>query len=153
MKARCMKKKSKDVYQVNSDDKEMRIAMQKARESFEDFKSEVLQDYSRIIPVLDVILIKAYFYDDNSKSNGEHLWLRNITFEGELITGEIASSPDHIKSVKNGERVSISLEQLSDWLYVYGGKAYGAFTVRLLRKRMTTQERCEHDKGYPYSFD
>ena len=148
-----MKENSKNIYQVNSDDKEMLLAMQKARDTFEDFKSEVIQDYSRKIPILDIILIKAYFYDDNFPNDGEHLWLEDITFEGERIIGEIVSTPEHVKSVKSGEKVSILLEQLSDWLYVYDGKAHGAFTVRLLRKRMTPQERQEHDKGYPYSFD
>jgi uncharacterized protein YegJ (DUF2314 family) len=76
----CMKKNSKNIYQVSSNDKEMLLAMQKARDTFEDFKSEVLKDYSRILSVLDTILIKAYFYDDNFPNEGEHLWLKDISF-------------------------------------------------------------------------
>jgi uncharacterized protein YegJ (DUF2314 family) len=148
-----MKDNSENIYQVNYGDKEVLLAMQKARDTFEDFKSEVIQDYSRKIPVLDIILIKAYFYDVNFPNNGEHLWVKDITFEGERIIGEIVSVPEHVKSVESGKKVSILLEQLSDWLYVSNGKAHGAFTVRLLRNRMTPQERQEHDKGYSYSFD
>jgi uncharacterized protein YegJ (DUF2314 family) len=144
---------NENIYRINSDDKEMLSAMQKARDTFEIFKSEVIQDYSRKIPVLDTILIKAYFYDADFPNDGEHLWLKDIRFEEKRIIGEIVSEPGHVKSVKSGEKVSILLEQLSDWLYVCDGKAHGAFTIRLLRKRMTPQECQEHDKGYPYSFD
>ena len=148
-----MKKNNEDICRVNISDKEMLLAMQKARDTFKDFKREVTQDYSRKIPVLSTILVKAYFYDNDLPNDGEHLWLRNIDFEDEYLVGEIASPPEHVKSVEMGERVTITLEQLSDWLYVYDGKAQGAFTVKLLRERMSPRERQEHDEGYPYSFD
>ncbi|MCI0359197.1 MAG: DUF2314 domain-containing protein [Planctomycetaceae bacterium] len=52
-----------------------------------------------------------------------------------------------------GSLVSFPLERLSDWLYVVDGKAYGAFTVRLLRSRMSDEEKQEHDSHYPFEFD
>jgi uncharacterized protein YegJ (DUF2314 family) len=55
--------------------------------------------------------------------------------------------------VRPGQAVSFPLERLSDWLYVEGGKAMGVFTVRLLRTRMSDEERRAHDSYYPFSFD
>jgi len=147
------KKNSKEIYQVKSDDQEMLSAMRKARDTFPDFKREVLKEYARIIPVFDTVLVKAYFYDEGIKQGGEHLWLNDIEFGDIMISGTIVSSPSHLKSVRRGQNVQFPLERLSDWLYVFDGKAHGAYTVKLLRSRMADKELKDHDKDYPYSFD
>ena len=45
------------------------------------------------------------------------------------------------------------LGRLSDWFYVVGDNAVGAFTVRLLRTRMTAEQRRAHDSHYPFRFE
>ena len=50
-----------------------------------------------------------------------------------------------LSSVKNGEQVSVPLEQISEWRFAIEGKSYGGFSVQAMRKAMSQSERAEHD--------
>jgi uncharacterized protein YegJ (DUF2314 family) len=97
-------------------------------------------------------MVKARFSDKGKEDDAEHLWIQNVSYDGKMISGEVASEPADLKSVKLGEKVSFPLERLSDWLYVEKGVAMGAFTVQYLRKKMGEEERKEHDALYPFRF-
>ena len=138
---------------VGAKDPEMRAAIKQAQDTFPQFVSEIEKEYRRAIPALQLILVKAYFTDDDKPDQGEHMWVDNVQLKGDQITGRLSSSPQSVKSVKRGQKVSFPVSRLSDWLYVADGKAHGAFTVRLLRSRMSASEREEHDRHYPFTFD
>lgn len=142
-----------EIVSVESDDAEMLAAMQAARDQFPKFWNAVSQDYQRAIPALGGSMVKAYFHDGESPNGGEHMWVSEVEYDGAAITGVLVDRPRHVQSVRTGERVSFPLERLSDWLYVVDDKAVGAFTVRLLRTRMTEEERREHDSHYPFGFE
>ena len=141
------------VISVQSDDVEMQAAMQTAREKFPEFWGEVSADYKRPIPILDGSMVKAYFHDSDAPQNGEHMWVREVEYDGETITGVLADTPQNLRSVRAGEHVSFPLSKLKDWLYVERGRAVGAFTVKLLRSRMTEAQRRAHDSHYPFHFE
>jgi uncharacterized protein YegJ (DUF2314 family) len=138
---------------VQSDDAEMLAAMQTARDRFPEFWREVSADYKRVIPALGGSMVKAYFYDAAAPQSGEHMWVSEVEYDGKTITGVLADTPRQLRSVRSGQQVSFPLERLSDWFYVDGGKAIGAFTVRLLRTRMTAEQRQAHDSHYPFRFE
>jgi uncharacterized protein YegJ (DUF2314 family) len=146
-------KKIEPTYSVTSTDEEMQAAMDLARARFPEFIRELSLDSRRAIPVLETAIVKAYFADADSTANGEHMWVSDVEWDGERITGVLTSRPRHVASVEAGEEVDLPLERLSDWLYVVDGKAHGAFTVQLLRKRMSEAEKKEHDKHYPFKFE
>jgi uncharacterized protein YegJ (DUF2314 family) len=141
------------VISVEADDPEMKAAMQTARDHFPEFWQEVSSDHARIRPAKPIAMVKAYFFDSDAPQTGEHMWVRDVQYDGKLISGFLADTPEQVKSVKTGQRVSFPLERLSDWFYVYHSKAIGAYTVKLLRTRMTEKERREHDRHYPFSFE
>ncbi len=127
--------------------------MQTARERFPEFWREVSADYKRVIPALGGSMVKAYFYDTGARKTGEHMWVRDVEYDGKTITAVLADTPRQLRSVRSGEQVSFPLERLSDWFYVEGDKAIGAFTVRLLRTRMSAEQRRAHDSHYPFQFE
>lgn len=142
------------VVPVPSSDIEMNAATEMARARFPDFWKEVSADYRRVIPALDGSMVKAYFDDPGgSAQGGEHMWVKEVEFDGKTITGVLADAPHHLRSVRPGQQVKFPLERLTDWFYVDGGKAIGAFTVRVLRSRMNEQERRAHDSHYPFRFE
>lgn len=143
-----------EIILVQSADAEMNVAMKTARERFPEFWREVSADYNRVIPALGGSMVKAYFDDPGAAAQGgEHMWVRHIEYDGKTITGELADTPRHLRSVRAGQQVSFPLEHLSDWLYVDSGVAVGAFTVRVLRTRMNAEERQAHDSQYPFRFE
>jgi uncharacterized protein YegJ (DUF2314 family) len=138
---------------VQAGDPEMDAAMQTARDKFPEFWREVSTDHKRVIPVLEGSMVKAYFFDEGAPLTGEHMWVRDIEYDGQTISGVLVDTSIQLHSVRPGQHVSFPLMRLSDWLYVENGRAYGVFTVKLLRTRMTDDERKSHDSHYPFRFD
>ncbi|MCD8535819.1 MAG: DUF2314 domain-containing protein [Verrucomicrobia bacterium] len=98
-------------------------------------------------------LLKVYFPSKEANENGEHMWIEPISRDVNSITGKLLSIPEWIDYVEAGDVVTVTVEDVTDWLYVEGGMAKGAVTVNLLRSRMTLDERRAHDEQYPFRFD
>ena len=139
------------IIDVDKEDKGMNAAMAQARKEFPSFWKAVAADRKKEEPELVPAMVKAAFRDEG-KEDGEHLWIDEVSYDGKVISGVVASEPADLKSVELGEKVSFPLERLSDWLYVEKGLAKGAFTVQYLRKQMSEDERKEHDTAYPFRF-
>jgi uncharacterized protein YegJ (DUF2314 family) len=145
------------VFQVTKNDPEMKAAIKKARTTLSEFLTEADADLQRAIPALDDVLLKVYIASSDNPNDGEHLWIRYIGRDPEhedRYRGIMLRKPKKVNQiVSEGDTVNLSIKSLSDWLYVEDGKAHGAFTVRVLRSRMSPTELNEHDKLYPFSFD
>jgi uncharacterized protein YegJ (DUF2314 family) len=140
------------IIDVEDDDKGMNDAMAQARKEFPTFWKAVSEDRKKEEPELLPAMVKASFGDPGDEEGGEHLWIDEVSYDGKMISGVVASAPADLKSVKLGEKVKFPLERLSDWLFVEKGVAKGAFTVNYLRKQMSAKERKEHDESYPFRF-
>jgi uncharacterized protein len=82
----------------------------------------------------------------------EHMWLSDVDFDGEFVSGVLVNAPNRLKSVKQGDNARVPVGQLSDWMYAISGEVYGAYTVNLLRSRMNPRERREHDVAWGLNF-
>ena len=110
----------------------------------------------RIIPALQPAAVKVAFSDPDARTGteigAEQMWLTDINFDGTLIHGTLLSSPNWLKSIKQGDDVRVPLERINDWMYAIHDRAYGAFTVNLLRSRMSSSERRKHDSAWGLDF-
>ncbi|MFI5378870.1 MAG: DUF2314 domain-containing protein [Tepidisphaerales bacterium] len=145
------------MFVFDGDDAEMLAANEKARATFRYFWRELAWEYRRIVPALDMACVKAAFSDGThgrqpGKPEIEHMWIRDVVFDGKLIHGVLINSPNWLKSVKAGDPVSVSLADVGDWIYVFCGVVCGAFTVNVIRARMGPTERKEHDKAWGLDF-
>ena len=78
--------------------------------------------------------------------NIEHIWIGNIQkIESGKYIGVIDNLPEKIKSVKLGDTVQIEKKEISDWMYIKKSELHGGYTIRLLRERMTEEERKKFD--------
>jgi uncharacterized protein YegJ (DUF2314 family) len=139
-------------------DPEMQRAYEQARDSFRYFWREIAWDRRRIVPALDMAAFKAPFTDGATRPGSvdapevEHMWVSDVDFDGEHVSGVLGNEPNWLTSVKAGDAVRIPVDRISDWMYVMDGVAYGAFTVNLLRSRMDATERREHDEAWGLDF-
>ena len=146
------------VFMFGGDDPEMLAASEKARATFKYFWRELAWERRRIIPALDLACVKAAFTDGTPAEGAasdvevEHMWVENVDFDGEAVSGNLLNSPNWLKSVQAGDDVRVPLDEVTDWMYVIGGEVYGAYTVNLLRARMDKRERKEHDKAWGLKF-
>ena len=146
------------VFMADDSDPEMQEAYQRARATFRYFWREAAWERRRIIPALGLACVKAPFSDGahakpNSDGPGvEQMWIDEVDFDGQVVSGVLLNSPNWLKSVKAGDTVRIPLAQITDWMYVIGGEVFGAHTVNLMRSRMGARERKEHDEAWGLNF-
>lgn len=139
------------------DDPAMVRASELARATFRYFWRELSWDRRRIVPALDVAAVKIEFADAESVELGspppsEHMWVSDIDFDGDLVAGRLMNQPKWVRSVGAGDLVRLPLAQIDDWMYSRLDRAYGGFTVNLMRSRMTPIELHGHDDGWGLEF-
>lgn len=137
----------------------MEAAAGKARQTFKYFWREMAWEQRRIVPGLDLAAVKGAFSDPpelRKRSSGglevEHMWLVDVEFDGKQIEATLINSPHSLRSVQEGDRVTLAGKQLCDWMYVIHGFVYGGFTVDVLRSRMSKGERSQHDQAWGFDF-
>jgi len=144
------------VYMFSGNDPEMLRANEKARETFRYFWREMAWENRRIVPGLDLACVKAPFSDGEFRTGDgpevEHMWISEVQFDGDEISGVLLNSPNWLKTVKEGDSASFALKEISDWMYAISGEVYGAYTVNLLRSRMSARERKDHDEAWGLNF-
>ena len=136
---------TENVSSVSSEDPEMLAAIHEARASVKKF----LDAFVAPQPKQRAFLVKIAFVKDGDV---EHLWLADLNLAGARPTGVIANPPLR-KDLKFKQRVEIDFTFLSDWMYVDEGKLVGGFTTRLLRRRMTSEERTKADSESPFRIE
>jgi uncharacterized protein len=141
----------KHVTITEGDDPKMAAACVAARENFRHFWKEVAHDRRRIIKAMDLAVVKAPF-TDKGESKTEHMWLAEVEFDGKEVSGELQNDPQWLKSVKKGQRLSVPLAKIEDWMYVFEDEVYGGYTVNVLRAKMSAAERRAHDDAWGYKF-
>ena len=146
------------VFLFDNSDPEMQGAYEKARMTFRYFWRELAWERRRIVPALDLACVKAPFSDGDQATRGdgnpdvEQMWLGEVDFDGQVISGVLLNSPNWLKTVKAGDSARRSLDEITDWMYAISGDVYGAYTVNLMRSRMGRQERNEHDGAWGLNF-
>jgi uncharacterized protein YegJ (DUF2314 family) len=139
-------------------DPEMQRAYENARASFRYFWRELSWERRRIIPALDLAAVKAPFSDRGQapRTEGtpevEQMWLSDVDFDGQFVSGTLLNAPNWLKTVKQGDPARVPLGEISDWMYAISGEVFGAYTVNLLRSRMGRRERAEHDGAWGLNF-
>lgn len=146
-----------EVYFAADQDPAMQRAKEKARETFRFFWREMSWESRRIVPGLDLACVKVPFSDppEMKTTEGigiEEMWIDEVDFDGQLVTGKLLNSPSWLKSVKEGDEANIPLNEISDWMYAIEGRVYGAFTVNVLRAQMERGERRQHDEAWGLDF-
>jgi uncharacterized protein YegJ (DUF2314 family) len=146
------------VFLFDNNDPEMEGAYEKARATFRYYWREMAWERRRIVPALDLACVKAPFSDGerNTPTQGkpevEHMWLAQVDFDGQFVSGVLLNAPNWLKTVKEGDSARLTLYAISDWMYAIKGEVYGAYTVNLMRSRMGHRERKEHDGAWGLNF-
>ena len=146
------------VFMSDDSDPEMQRAYETARATFRYFWREVSWERRRIIPALDLAAVKAPFSDGEqaTPTKGvpavEHMWMSEVDFDGQFVSGVLLNAPNWLKTVKEGDSARIPLGEISDWMYAISGEVFGAYTVNLLRSRMGRRERQDHDGAWGLNF-
>lgn len=127
-----------EVYYMEETDAEMNEAIKKANESIDQFKNALLN----MDPKYNYFALKARF---NTEEGGEHIWLGNVWLKNDMFYGVVDNLPVATSDVQLGDTVQVLSERISDWMMIENQRLIGGYTIRLLRKRMTEDERKQFD--------
>jgi uncharacterized protein YegJ (DUF2314 family) len=131
---------------VEAEDSEMNAAIASAQSSLTNFLAVFTSPNTN----QQYFLVKAKF---PAGTGFEHIWVADLTYDGSAFHGVIANEPERIKTLRFKQPVDVQLGQVSDWMFVQGGKLVGGYTSRVLRNRMTPQQRQELDAQLPYRYE
>ncbi len=144
-----------NVFYSAADNPEMIDAFEKAQDTFKYFWREVSWEARRIVPGLDLACVKVAFMQyapGRQEPKVEHMWINDVEFDGEQVSGTLINDPGDITNVKKGDFIRVPLSQISDWLFASQDKTYGGFTIHALRAAMSEEERREHDEAWGLDF-
>lgn len=118
---------------VREDDAAMNKAMAEARATLDEFTAR-LRDPK---PGDDAFSVKVKVTDENGT---EHFWASDVQVVGSGFQAVIDNDPNIVKSVKLGQTVKVTRDEVSDWMYMTNGKMIGNRTLRVLLSRMPNEE-------------
>ncbi len=135
-----------EIMSVASDDAEMNQAMAKARESVPAF----LQALESPSSSRSHFSIKVGFHDDNGT---EFMWLDDVDHSDGAFLGTVANSPETVTSVRFGDQVTIPAQRIADWMFISDGKLVGGYTLRVMRSRLSPEERKDFDESITFKIE
>jgi uncharacterized protein YegJ (DUF2314 family) len=128
-------------------DAELNVAMQSARETLESFVAESMNNDSSGT----AFTVKVHVTTEKGE---EDLWLTGIAKDSDHYTAVVESDPKVlIDEFPMGTEVRFGPGEVVEWHYFKDDKVVGAQVTRILRQRMTAEQRAEHDVIYPFPFD
>jgi uncharacterized protein YegJ (DUF2314 family) len=126
------------VVYVSAEDEEMNAAIEQAQDTLGDF----IEKLESPAPGQIGFSVKARFAF-GSPGSYEHIWLDDVSYSGDGFSGTIANVPVDVKDLKYGDRVTVPAGDITDWMIVEDDKLVGGYTIRVMLKRMSAQEREE----------
>ncbi|GHU08370.1 hypothetical protein FACS1894151_04170 [Spirochaetia bacterium] len=77
----------------------------------------------------------------DSGFESEYLWLKDIVFFDGTYYGTISAEPYYTNYHKKGERVPFALDDITDWMFVSGGRIIGGLSIKYLIEKIPEMER------------
>jgi uncharacterized protein YegJ (DUF2314 family) len=102
------------VFIAPPEDIEIEKASINARKSFKILWRELSWEMRRIIPAHSLCAVKRAFPTKNNKKSNisvEHMWVGDITFDGQIISGQLLNQPDEIENLNQGDPVQFQKYQ------------------------------------------
>jgi uncharacterized protein len=125
-------------------------AQKKAQDTFKFFWRELSWEARRIVKGVGLAVVK--FLLENEQGEKDHVWVKDIQFDGKYICGLLVNKPFFICDVEVGDPMGFELTDVEDWVLACGGKVCGGFTIQVIRAGMSEAERAQHDAiwGLPF---
>ncbi|WP_407482834.1 DUF2314 domain-containing protein [Elizabethkingia meningoseptica] len=136
-----------DVHVLSGEDNEMDTAIENAQKSLYKFK-EAIESHN---PDYYNFALKERF--TTADSGGEHIWISKVEYFDNKFYGIVDDKPISTMEVKLGDTIEINPQNITDWLYIDKNIVKGAYTTKVLRKRMSQQERTQMDKESGVIFE
>ncbi len=140
-KGKIERENEPDIYQVESSNSEMNKAVENAKLNIEKFDLALKSNNPNF---LNFAIKKPYKTDVGH----EHIWIIDVTLQGDKYLGVINNTPEYTNEIKLGDTVLVAKNEISDWMYIEDNKLRGGYTIRTLRKNLSDSEKIEYDNAH-----
>lgn len=125
-----------------------------ARSNFRYIWRERFWDMRRETPICQYMGILCTISEEreNGEKVREQLWLTDILCDGKYVHGAIQANPNQLQTVPQGAFCAVPLDRIEDWLYVIDGRAYGGYTINVVRSTLSPADRATYDASWGYEF-
>lgn len=106
---------------IEDDDPRLQTTVAEARRRWPDF----VQAFERRGPNQE-FGVKALFRDGE---HGEWMWVAVSSIDGEAIQGKLGNEPVDVRSVREGDSVTVQASEVGDWFYNDGEQLVGGFSL------------------------
>ena len=113
-----------------TNNRKMDAAVDEARNRWPEFASAFSK---RTGAEGESFIAKFRFPVPNDPESGEHMWIEVESIDDDNVSGILLNDPVEISGLRNGDKVTRSLSELSDWLYATESGSEGGFVERILR--------------------
>jgi uncharacterized protein YegJ (DUF2314 family) len=132
-----------DVVQFSNQDRAMNAAIEKARATLDGFLK-----LAKSPPAgASDFKLKVKMRD---KDKSEHMWVIPFQQTATGFSGTLANEPHYVRNVVNGQQVTFTRADISDWGYEQGGKQKGSFTVCVMFTQMPAEQvkKLKEENGF-----
>lgn len=136
-----------DVHLLEGEDVEMNEAIENAQKTLFKFKNAITSENP---DYYNFALKQRFNTDDNG---GEHIWISYVEYYDDKYFGIVDGKPISTTEVKFGDTIVVKFQNITDWMYFDKNIVKGAYTTKVLRKRMTKEEREKMDKESGIKFE
>jgi uncharacterized protein YegJ (DUF2314 family) len=141
------RKDEPDVYHVNDDEQAMADAIEKVQLTLHYFKLSLLSP----LPQHQYFSLKARLREGE---NVEHIWLTEVSYDdSDNFYGHVGNVPLDLTNIKEGQKIGVSVDDVTDWMIVENGRLIGGYTLRVLRENMNPKEREAFDNSLSFFID
>lgn len=133
-----------DIYRLTGDDEAMNRATDAAKNSIGTFDSALRSGN----PSYQSFSLKSKF---DKPDGAEHIWVGNISIQNGRYFGVVDNVPNSIPNLKVGDTIDVN--NITDWMYIDNGVLRGGYTIRVLRDRMSPDERMAFDAEFGVTIE
>lgn len=120
--------KRDEVVLVKKEDPALEAARSKARATLPGFLAIAKQP----TPAMRNFALKVRVSDDHGV---EYFWVTGFTANGGRFSGKIDNTPRMVRSVTSGQIIQFGESEITDWMYMDGGKMKGNYSACALLQR------------------
>jgi uncharacterized protein YegJ (DUF2314 family) len=84
--------------------------------------------------------------DEDGGVNAEQVWLTGISFKNGIYYGILSNTPRYLGNLKKGDKVTFNMDEITDWMYVRGGKIVGGDSIKYLLEKIPEYQRSDGER-------
>ncbi|REC62861.1 hypothetical protein DRF65_08545 [Chryseobacterium pennae] len=135
------------VHILQGEDNEMNTAIENAQNSLYQFR-QAIESHN---PDYYNFALKEKFTTPDS--GGEHIWISEVQYSDYKFYGIVDGEPISTMEVKLGDTIEVNPQNITDWMYIDKNIVKGAYTTRVLRKRISKEEQKQMDRESGFIFE